>query len=107
MTAVGQKEWVITFKADVSLLEALQRMPNRSDFIRAAILSALHNHCPLCRGTGLLTPNQKTHWEAFRQSHALRECAECHEVHLVCAPPDAAAAVVRPKGKARHRRAEA
>jgi hypothetical protein len=101
-----QKECVITFKADVSLLEALQNMPNRSDFIRAAILSALQNHCPLCRGTGLLTPNQKTHWETFLQSHALRKCDECHEIHLVCSPPEAGTGAGRPVRKVRHRAAE-
>lgn len=85
MVAGGpQKETVITFKADASLLEALRGVPNRSDFIRKAILAALNSHCPLCGGTGVLTPNQKTHWETFAQHHPLRECGECHEVHLVC-----------------------
>lgn len=85
-----QKESVITFKVDASLLDALRNIPNRSEFIRAAILSALDNHCPLCAGTGVLTPNQKKHWETFAADHALRECGDCHEVHLVCAQEDAA-----------------
>jgi len=85
MADAKQKECVITFKADASLLDALRAMPNRSDFIRAAILAALDNYCPLCHGTGVLTPNQKTHWQAFLHNHALRECEDCHEVHLVCA----------------------
>jgi hypothetical protein len=80
-----QKESVVTFKADSSLLEALRSIPNRSEFIRAAILQALDNHCPLCGGTGVLTPNQKKHWETFALAHPLRECGDCHEVHLVCA----------------------
>jgi hypothetical protein len=79
-----QKESVITFKADTSLLDALRTIPNRSEFIRSAILTALANHCPLCRGTGVLTPNQKKHWEEFARQHPLRECDDCHEVHLVC-----------------------
>ncbi len=79
-----QKETVITFKADAALLEALRTIPNRSEFIRNAILGALENYCPLCRGTGVLTPNQKAHWEEFSRTHPIRECAECHEVHLVC-----------------------
>ncbi len=88
MADAKQKECVITFKADASLLEALRNMPNRSDFIRAAILAALDNHCPVCRGTGVLTPNQKTHWQAFLQTHSLQECEDCHEVHLVCSQPE-------------------
>jgi hypothetical protein len=84
VVASRQKETVVTFKADASLLDALRSIPNRSEFIRAAILSALDNHCPLCGGTGVLTPNQKQHWEAFARRHPLRECGDCHEVHLVC-----------------------
>ncbi len=84
MSQANQKEAVITFKADASLMEALRVLPNRSEFIRAAILAALDNHCPLCNGTGVLTPNQKRHWETFAAHHPLRECEECHEVHLVC-----------------------
>jgi hypothetical protein len=89
MSDTRTKESVITFKVDTSLLEALRHIPNRSEFIRAAILSALDNYCPLCRGTGVLTPNQKRHWEEFTRHHVLRECDDCHEVHLVCEQDDA------------------
>jgi hypothetical protein len=83
-----QKESVITFKADASLLEALKNIPNRSEFIRSAILGALESYCPLCQGTGVLSPNQKTHWNAFAAHHPLRECEDCHEVHLICSQDD-------------------
>ena len=79
-----QKETVVTFKADSSLLLALKNLPNRSEFIRAAILAALDSYCPLCLGSGVLTPNQKRHWDEFAARHPLRECDDCHEVHLVC-----------------------
>ena len=79
------KNAIVTFKADESLAEALQSLPNRSEFIRSAILAALDNACPLCRGTGILTPDQKKHWAGFAADHALQECVECHEWHLVCA----------------------
>ena len=95
MAAGRHKESVVTFKADASLLRALKNIPNRSEFIRVAILGALRNHCPVCRGTGVLTPNQKQHWEDFARSHPLRECDECHEIRIVCAqeegPTDALA----------------
>ena len=84
MPHAKNKERVVTFKTDASLLHALKAIPNRSEFIRAAILAALENHCPVCRGTGVLTPNQKKHWNEFSRHHPLRECEECHEVHLVC-----------------------
>jgi hypothetical protein len=75
---------VITFKADEGLAQELARVPNRSDFIRNAVLAALANACPLCRGTGVLTQAQKTHWTAFEKTHHVEECAECDAVHLVC-----------------------
>lgn len=82
--AAKNKETVITFKADESLLEALRGIPNRSEFIREAILKALDSHCPLCGGTGVLTPNQKSHWDRFARDHHLLQCDDCHEVHIVC-----------------------
>ncbi len=85
MPTSQHKEIVVTFKADASLLGALKALPNRSEFIRTAILSALDSFCPLCQGTGVLTPNQKKHWDTFAARHPLRECGDCHEVHLVCA----------------------
>ena len=52
--------------------------------IRAAVLTALDSACPLCKGTGILTPNQKRHWQAFTRDHPLQECQDCHELRLIC-----------------------
>jgi len=79
------KQSIVTFKVEGSLMDSLRGIPNRSAFIRTAILAALENMCPLCQGTGILTPEQKTHWKTFATDHTVRECAECHEWHLVCA----------------------
>ena len=62
----------------------MRGIPNRSEFIRAAILSALDSVCPLCKGSGILTPDQRKHWVEFAEHHALAECEDCHAVHLVC-----------------------
>lgn len=78
------KHEVITFKADDALLEAMKGVENRSAFIRSAILAALDSACPLCKGTGVLAPQQKEHWDAFVKDHPLVECDDCHELHLVC-----------------------
>lgn len=80
-----KKPEIVTFKADASLLEAMQGISNRSEFIRSAVLAALENACPLCKGSGILTPNQKKHWEIFAASHALEVCSDCQELNLVCA----------------------
>lgn len=80
-----KKQEIITFKADETLLKAMRGLPNRSDFIRNAILAALKSACPLCRGTGILSPDQLEHWQKFSANHALEECSKCQAVHLVCA----------------------
>ena len=80
----GGKQEIITFKADESLARAMHGIPNRSEFIRAAIIAALDGACPLCRGTGILTPEQRRHWRAFAASHYVEECGDCHAIHLVC-----------------------
>ena len=84
MASTAARQEIVTFKADKSLLDALVGIPNRSEFIRTAVLAALDNLCPLCRGRGALTPNQKNHWTAFAADHGLAECGDCHELHLVC-----------------------
>lgn len=81
----GPKQDIVTFKVDDTLMELMKGIENRSEFIRRAILAALESVCPLCKGTGVLTPKQKEHWEAFALDHAVTECEDCHEFHLTCA----------------------
>jgi hypothetical protein len=80
----SDKPQIVTFKADPALVEAMGGIANRSQFIRAAILAALDSVCPLCAGAGVLTPNQRRHWDEFAESHSLEQCDECHELHVVC-----------------------
>lgn len=79
-----KKEEIITFKVDESLANAMQGIENRSEFIRTAILSALDSTCPLCKGSGILTPDQYNHWISFTQNHFIDECTTCHAFHIVC-----------------------
>ena len=83
-----KKREIVTFKVDEPLWDAMRGISNRSEFIRSAILSALDSVCPLCKGSGILTPDQHKHWETFSQNHALEECDDCHAVHLVCVAHD-------------------
>lgn len=78
------KQEIITFKADEALLKAMEGIPNRSEFIRNAILAALDSVCPLCSGTGVLSVRQQEHWKAFAENHSLRQCDACHEKMVVC-----------------------
>ena len=78
------KHQVVTFKADDSLIEAIEKIPNKSEFIRNAILAALDNTCPLCNGSGSISPNQKRHWDNLMADHRVEECNKCHESFIVC-----------------------
>lgn len=80
----SKKQETVTFKVDVSLAAALKTMPNRSEFIRSAILTALKNCCPLCQGTGTLTPAQLKHWNTFAANHTIEKCDQCHAIHVIC-----------------------
>jgi hypothetical protein len=80
----NKKDEIVTFKADADLIEAMNRLPNRSEFIRSAVLHAMDSVCPLCTGTGIMTLKQKEHWINFQQDHKLEECHDCHEIHIVC-----------------------
>ena len=73
---------ILTFKADAHLVAALSRTPNRSEFIRTAVLKAFENSCPFCRGTGTTTINQRKHREEFLGKHRITECEECHELRI-------------------------
>ncbi|MFC1851690.1 CopG family transcriptional regulator [candidate division CSSED10-310 bacterium] len=82
--ASKKKPEIITFKADETLADILRGIPNRSDFIRKAILAAMESVCPLCMGTGILTPEQRQHFQKFARDHSVQECSTCHASHLVC-----------------------
>ena len=81
---VRNKDEVISFKVGSALARVIRRLPNRSEFIRAAVLSALDHACPLCQGTGLMSPEQKKHWDAFSRDHTVKHCQECDALYLTC-----------------------
>jgi len=84
MATLSGRQQMITFKAEEALVEAMEHIPNRSEFIRSAILAALEGVCPLCHGTGVLNPNQQRHWHEFSQTHRMVRCGDCAEGRLVC-----------------------
>jgi hypothetical protein len=48
------KSVVVTFRVDAHLAEALERVPDKSAFIRRALTGAFHETCPACAGEGRL-----------------------------------------------------
>jgi len=79
-----RKVEIITFKVDEGLLKAIKGIPNRSEFIRGAVIAALGVVCPLCSGSGMLSSNQKSHWEEFAVDHSIERCDDCDEPFIVC-----------------------
>lgn len=79
-----RKLGVVTFKAEEPLIAALEGVPNKSEFIRTAILAALDGACPLCGGNGILSKHQREHWQSFLKSHTLKRCKKCHGVTIDC-----------------------
>ena len=79
-----KKADTVTFKVDPNLLKILQAMPNRSEFIRSAILNALDHVCPLCSGAGVLSPSQKKCWDKFAEKHEIKKCSETDQLVFLC-----------------------
>lgn len=79
-----EKTEVISFKADEELAALLKHIPNKSDFIRNAVLEHMQNTCPLCQGTGLISVAQRAHWDKFTKTHSVEECQDCHELYIKC-----------------------
>lgn len=79
-----KKTTVISFKAEEELLSALEKLPNKSEFIRGAILHALREACPLCGGVGFLNEKQRKHWNSFAREHTLRRCGRCDGLSIEC-----------------------
>ena len=52
---VAHRDAVITIRVDRCLAGMLEKMPNRSAFIRDAICRALARQCPTCGGTGVVS----------------------------------------------------
>ena len=46
------KSVVVTFRVDAHLAEALERLPDKSSFIRKALNTTFHETCPACSGEG-------------------------------------------------------
>jgi hypothetical protein len=48
------KSVIVTFRVDAHLAEALERLPDKSAFIRKALRTTFHETCPACAGEGRL-----------------------------------------------------
>jgi hypothetical protein len=73
-----QKQTVVSFRVDQHLAEILNTLPDKSDFIREAILQRIHTACPCCQGRGVL-PKAIAEWVAAKlPDFDAVECSCCH-----------------------------
>jgi len=68
---------VVSFRVDAHLAEMLARLPDKSSFIREAVLKRFYDVCPLCQGRGVL-PGLVAGWWTRRVAETNpRKCRCC------------------------------
>lgn len=77
MRSKAPKTAVVAFKVEAELAEILNRLPNKSAFIRKAIMAQLSVACPLCRGAGYLPKGLHDHYAALLHQFNSRACDHC------------------------------
>ncbi len=83
MTKKNPKTAVVAFKVEEDLADFLNKLPNKSAFIRKAIAAQMSIACPLCNGSGQVTRWTHDHYSAMLTSWNERKCEGCgNDVHL-------------------------
>ena len=81
-----RKSEVVAFKVEAELARILNELPNKSAFIRKAIVAQLNMACPLCHGSGVLPKGLRDHYAAQLPKLSLRSCESCGDKVSVHAP---------------------
>ena len=71
------KSKIVAFKVEEELAEFLNDLPNKSDFIRKAILAQCGMTCPLCTGTGVTPRGVHDHYKPVIAERNTRPCEKC------------------------------
>lgn len=89
------KSQVVAFKVEQELAEFLDKLPNKSDFIRKAILAQFAMNCPLCSGSGVVPRGIHDHYKPVIAARNHRPCDKCKAEVAVPLSGDAAPAAER------------
>jgi hypothetical protein len=77
------KTAVVAFKVEQELADLLNKLPNKSAFIRKAIAAQLGVACPLCQGKGVVPRGIHDHYSPLLNQINARNCDGCgDELHL-------------------------
>src|SRR4051794_19025480 len=71
------KTAVVAFKVEAELADILNQLPNKSAFIRKAIVAQLDMACPLCGGAGLLPKGLHDHYAPILARVSEKACESC------------------------------
>lgn len=78
-----KKDEIVAFKVDNELARFLEKLPNKSAFIRKAIIAQLGMACPLCNGSGTVARGLHTHFAPILDKNYTRKCDGCGEKHAI------------------------
>src|SRR5258708_25072062 len=71
------KQRVMTFKVEEDVAAFLDQMPNKSDFIRKALLAAFLEPCPVCNGKGSVPRGLRRDLEVIFSKEQFVPCSFC------------------------------
>ncbi len=77
MTRKPAKTSIVAFKVENELAELLNKLPNKSAFIRKAIEAQLGVACPLCNGRGVVPRGVHDHVAPMIREITSRDCDAC------------------------------
>lgn len=77
MARKSPKTAVVAFKVEEELAEFLNKLPNKSAFIRKAIAAQMSMACPLCNGAGVVTRWAHDHFAPLIRDWNKTQCAGC------------------------------
>lgn len=75
----SKKSEIVAFKVEEDLAAFLNKLPNKSAFIRKAIVAQLGMACPLCTGAGVVPRGIHEHYAPVLAKNNVRKCDGCME----------------------------
>jgi hypothetical protein len=73
----------VAVKIEEDLARFLDQLPNKSEFIRQAILAQFGTACPLCSGSGQVPAAIGAHYAPILNRFGTRACAKCQRVEMI------------------------
>lgn len=82
------KSAVVAFKVEEELATLLNDLPNKSDFIRKAIIAQLGLACPVCHGSGVVSRGLHDHYRKLLPRLNSLACDGCGTAESLPADTD-------------------